>query len=78
MIKKIFCIILSALMLTSVIGCSSEKKNDNYKIVCSVFPIYDWVKNCTASIDGIEITLIVDSGTDTHSYNATTNDIKMS
>ena len=75
MIKKLFCIILSALMLTSLIGCSSDKKNDNYKIVCSVFPIYDWVRECTAGIDGIEVTLIVDSGTDTHSYNATTKDI---
>ena len=62
-------------MLTSLVGCAGEKKNGKYKIVCSVFPIYDWVVNCVDGIEGVEVSFIVDGGTDTHSYNATTGDI---
>ena len=75
MLKKVICVFLAVLMLLSLIGCSGEKKNDKYKIICSVFPIYDWVKSCTSGIENLEVSFIVDSGTDTHSYNATTGDI---
>ena len=75
MVKKLLCVFLSVLMLTSLVGCAGEKKNGKYKIVCSVFPIYDWVVNCVDGIEGVEVSFIVDGGTDTHSYNATTGDI---
>lgn len=73
--KKILSILLVLVLSAScLVGCG-KSDNGKFNIVCTVFPIYDWVAECTKGAEGIEVTLIVDSGTDTHSYNANTEDI---
>lgn len=45
-------------------------------IVVSVFPIYDWVVNVLGDeTDDVQITLLVDSGTDLHSYQPSAQDL---
>ncbi|MCH5197493.1 MAG: zinc ABC transporter substrate-binding protein [Oscillospiraceae bacterium] len=80
MIKKISVSILIILLAISLFaGCSVEKSktgDDNkLNIVCTVFPQYDWVKNILGSkAENANITLLLDSGTDLHSYQATAED----
>lgn len=54
---------------------STEATNDGLQIVCTVFPYYDWVKNLTKNVDNMNITLLLDSGVDLHSYQPSAKDI---
>ncbi len=51
--KKILSILLVFLLLfTLTMGCEKEKEyTDSIKIVCTIFPVYDWVKSITSEID---------------------------
>lgn len=54
---------------------STEATNDGLQIVCTVFPYYDWVKNLTKNVDNMNVTLLLDSGVDLHSYQPAAKDI---
>ncbi len=75
--KKIVCIIIAVIMLTaSLSGCRKEKDDGVADIVCTVFPIYDWVRNMVdTESEEITLELIVKNGTDPHSYSPTPADI---
>lgn len=69
-------IVLSLLMILPYSGCSNKKSDDGkIKIVCTIFPQYDWVRNIVGDTEKIELILINKSGTDMHSYQATAADI---
>jgi len=83
-------IVTLALVLTlavsSLVACGSAKNshlqsssNDDakYEIVCTIFPIYDWVKNIVGDNDNVNVTLLLDQGTDLHSFQPTTADIAL-
>ncbi len=64
------------LLTASISGCRSEKDDGVTDIVCTVFPIYDWVRNITGGeSDVFSLSLIVQNGTDPHSYSPTPADI---
>lgn len=78
-ITKKLGVLFTAMLLSIGIltGCES-KTEDNGKInvVCTVFPQYDWTKNIIGTADeNIELTLLLNNGTDIHSYQPTTQDI---
>lgn len=79
MIKKITAIFLAAIcMITILCSCGAENgktKDEKINIVCTVFPYYDWVRSIAGESDNINITLLLDSGTDLHSYQPTAADI---
>lgn len=52
-------------------GTVHEK--EKLKIVASTYPVYDWIKNITG--DRCDLTLLVDSGSDLHSWNPSAKDI---
>ncbi|MCH5212029.1 MAG: zinc ABC transporter substrate-binding protein [Oscillospiraceae bacterium] len=52
----------------------SHLEADKLKIVTTIFPEYDWVKEI-AGDNGADITLMLDSGVDLHSYQPTVDDI---
>ena len=52
---------------------SSDAKK--LKIVTTIFPEYDWVKNLVGDVANAEITMLLDNGVDLHSYQPTVNDI---
>lgn len=61
-------------------GCTKNLQNENksddtYKIVCTFFAQYDWIKNSTDGIDDISVFLLCDNGTDMHSYQMTAGDM---
>ena len=61
---------------TETTGTHISESEDKIKIVTTIFPEYDWVKNVLGEkADAAEITLLCDNGTDMHSYQPTVEDI---
>lgn len=71
----IICLIC-ALAVCCFAGCNDtlSTSDDSVSVVCTVFPIYDWVKNIVGDKD-VDVTLLLDSGADLHSYNPTVRDM---
>ncbi len=81
-IKKILTFVLiTAMAVASLTACggtgenSSGTKGKKLSIVTTIFPEYDWVREITKDVDGVEITLLMDTGADLHSYQPTAEDI---
>ena len=73
--KKIFCLFLSVLiLLPSFVSCAPQETDGSFDIVCTVFPIYDWVRSCLGDAEGVNVTLLVDNGTDPHSFSPSSAD----
>lgn len=77
--KKIIIILFAAVLLTS---CSSTKeggevtKEDKISIVTTTFATFDWAKEIVkGNEDNFEITYLLDSGMDLHSFQPTADDI---
>ena len=79
--KKFFAILTIVVVLVSFIGCSKTSKKaasdvSKIKIVTTIFPEYDWVKNILGSNpSNIENTMLLDSGIDLHNFQPTADDI---
>jgi zinc transport system substrate-binding protein len=78
--KKIIALLLIAAMtLCCFAGCGGTKNAADIgklKIVCTIFPLYDWVKNILGDeAANADLTLLLDSGTDLHSFQPTAADI---
>ena len=78
--KKFLSIIAAAaIAVSSLCGCSAAnagKKNDKIQIVTTIFPEYDWVMNILGDKkDNAEVTMLLDNGTDLHSFQPTASDI---
>lgn len=58
-------------------GCTAEKKGDGkLHVVAAVFPLYDWTKEIIGeNVQGVELTLLVNDGTDLHSYQPSAADM---
>ena len=61
-------------------GCSgssgSSADSSKLQIITTIFPEYDWVRNVLGDrTDRAEVTLLLDNGTDLHSYQPTAKDI---
>ena len=70
-------VLITAGMITSCTkNPAPETKNDGLKIVCSIFPVYDWVRNILGSTTSeVQLSLLIGSGVDLHSFQPTTDDI---
>lgn len=81
--KKMICAILafSCLFTLSGIPCAAEDSSasdgtDKIQIVTTVFSEYDWVKEILGTeADRADVTMLLDSGVDLHSYQPTAEDI---
>ena len=75
--KRIIVLLLSALMVLSVLsGCDNKKNNsDNkLKVVTTIFPIYDWVREVLGDVDA-DVEVLLNNGVDLHSYQPSIEDI---
>lgn len=76
--KKFLSIILCILMIVATLaGCNNSgqsEKQKKLKIVTTIFPIYDWLKNITDSAD-VDLSMIEKSGADLHNFQPTVEDI---
>ncbi|MDD3832012.1 MAG: metal ABC transporter substrate-binding protein [Clostridia bacterium] len=74
--KKLLCLVMAIVLLTSMCSCKTSDDDDKLSVVCTVFPNYDWTRQIIGNlIDNYQLTLLMDSGVDLHSYQATTDDI---
>lgn len=78
--RKTICIIIAVLMIAGLFAsCGSthaHKEEGKLSVVCTVFPQYDWVREILGENPGeIALTLLLDSGTDLHSYQLTAGDL---
>ncbi len=82
--KRIIPLFLALTMAVSLFtGCgkkdaaeNGENESDKLKVVTTIFPEYDWVKEVLGDkADNAEITMLLDNGVDLHSYQPTADDI---
>ena len=62
-------------LFVSVFSGVSVAESKKISVVTTIFPIYDWVRQIAGDADNVEITLLLDSGVDLHSYQPTARDI---
>lgn len=78
--KKILALLLALWIPAAVFsGCAPQDDSaasNKLNIVTTIFPAYDWVREILgAETDRAEITMLLDSGVDLHSYQPTVDDI---
>ena len=78
--KRLFLILCAAVLLTVAFsGCSVNERGQDGKInvVCTIFPQYDWVREIIGeeNMDNFNLSLLIDSRVDLHSYNPSVQDI---
>ena len=67
----LFCMMLAFGLLTA---CGDYSENGKYKVVTTIFPVYDWTKNIAGKED-VGVSLLMNSGVDLHSYQPSADDI---
>ena len=73
--KRVLSLILALVMLFSLAACSGAARRARVQIVTTSFPLYDWTRNIVGDTEGVEITWLMDSGVDPHSFQPTTKDL---
>ena len=77
--KKLYILLTTILVVACFTACAeaeSAEKTDKISIVTTVFPEYDWVRNILGDNPaGIELTMLLDSGVDLHSFQPNADDI---
>ena len=79
--KKLISITIALVVALSVCAfslsaCAQKDDDGRIKIVATIFPEYDWIMNVLGdNKDNAEVTLLIDSGADLHSYQPTVADI---
>lgn len=75
--KRFTAIMLAFLLaITMLSGCTQTGSNEKISVVCTIFPQYDWVRQILGDkADNMDITLLLDSKIDLHSYQPSVEDI---
>ena len=72
----LICILLFAALSLAPLSACSKKDDGKIKVVCTIFPVYDWAMNVIGDRkDDYSVTLLQDSGADLHSYQPTVADL---
>lgn len=82
--RKIIVFLLLMFLIIESIACSKKVENNTevkfnklakYKVITTIFPYYDIVKNIIKNTENIEVDFLLDTGVDLHSYNPTAQDL---
>ena len=70
-------LLMGLLFMVLLSGCSAQpKQDDKLHVVAAVFPLYDWTREIIgADVQDVELTLLVNNGTDLHSYQPSASDL---
>ncbi|MBQ8954100.1 MAG: zinc ABC transporter substrate-binding protein [Clostridia bacterium] len=72
--KKMIAVLISLTLLVSSLLCGGAFADENaLSVVTTIFPIYDWTREIAG--DKIDLTMLLDSGVDLHSFQPTAADI---
>ena len=72
--KKLIALLLSLFFLLSTALPAGMAEEKPLKIVTTIFPIYDWVRQIIGEQDA-DVTMLMDSGVDLHNFQPTAQDI---
>ena len=76
-ILKLAGLAVASLLVSLCSACNYESDSGKLRIVTSIYPEYDWVMNILGEKkDNAKVTMLLDSGSDLHSYQPTPKDIK--
>ena len=77
MLKKIFAALMGLTFIVTSAGCAGRTANKykGVRVVCATAPLYDWARQITKDTVGTEQKLIINNGTDLHSFQPSTSDI---
>lgn len=64
-----------AICLAPAASLSAEAEGRKLNIVTTIFPVYDWILQAAAEADHAEVSMLLDSGVDLHSYRPTAADM---
>lgn len=80
--KRAFSLFVAVIFLLACVSCRSKNQAENISenskklIVCTIFPQYDWCREILGSkSDNFNLVLLLDKGTDLHSFQPTFADI---
>ena len=75
--KRVLALLLClALALGVVSGCAAKNKKDSaIKVIATIYPVYDWVKNVVGDNENVDVSLLVNNGVDMHSFQPTAKNI---
>ena len=71
--KKLLILLLLTALLTTLAACGLPEETDRLSVVATLFPQYDFARNIAG--DRADVTLLLDFGTDAHSYDPTPADL---
>lgn len=78
MFKKIVSAASAAVLsLSAFASCSGQNTADDGRlsVVCTVFPCYDWTRQIVGDTENVDITYLLDDGSDLHSFQPTADDM---
>ncbi len=74
--KKILSVIICLITVLSFGACTkSNDGGDTLSIVVTAFPHYDFARQLTEGVDGVEINMLISPGSEVHSFEPTPSDI---
>ncbi len=74
--KKILSILIICLLaLSACVGCTQGADDGKFKIVCSSFAQYDFIRVITEGNENVKLTLLSENGEDMHSFEPTSSNI---
>ncbi len=77
LLKRAAALLLTLLLAAAAASCgaSRESGEKTIRVVTTLFPLYDWVKEIAGDDDCVAVTALLDNGVDLHSYQPTADDI---
>lgn len=76
MFKRFFAALLAVILIFAVGGCAkTETDAPRLRIVCTAFPQYDFLRALTAGAQGVELTMLLKPGQESHDYDPSSQDI---
>ena len=68
--------VLTAVLAAGLAGCaeSGEGKDGEINIVATIFPGYDFVRALIKDVDGVNLRLLIQPGTESHTFDPSVSD----
>ncbi len=73
--KKIIACLLAAVLCCYGFVPAMAQETQPLSIVCTIFPVYDWVRQIIGDSTDVNLTLLMDDGVDLHNFQPTVADI---
>lgn len=72
---SLLCMLVILLMCLGGCGNTEKQVDDKIKIVCTMFPQYDWVRSIVGDNENVSVEMLIKNGGDLHNYQPTADDI---